>query len=63
MKVTKKLRATILNAILHASHRAIDEHCEIDGPPDTWTDEQRRTFDLIADVEYRIIEAVKKELT
>lgn len=65
MKISNKLRNKILNGISAATMAALDHYCDFhkEGPPDTWTDEQKRLFDLINDMEHRISRKVDGVMT
>lgn len=53
MKITKKLRNHILNAVAEIALEKLSEHCpevKDDTPPEMWDADTRRKFDLITEV-------------
>jgi hypothetical protein len=57
MKLTKKLKSQIQAAILEGVCKLYDERCpsqKEDIPPESWSHEEKRDFDLITETQYRI---------
>ncbi len=68
MKISRKRRAMILNAIGEAMTETIsdclspEEQEELAHPPDSWSDGIKQIFDLLSEFEYKACVKVEKVL-
>ena len=55
LKTSNKLRHQLLSAVSAATMTLCNEHvpAHLDGPPETWPEDQKKLWDLITEAEHR----------
>lgn len=55
MKISHKLGEALQEAVSAAAATLLNEHCpsHLEGPPETWREDEKRIWDLITDLEFR----------
>jgi hypothetical protein len=64
MKISKKIKKSIMEAITTAAYTMLNEHCPSskDCPPEAWLDYEREKWDLISETQSRIEKSVEAVL-
>jgi hypothetical protein len=64
LRTSNKLRKQLLNSVSEGIMSMYDDYCPFhkEGPPDTWTDEQKRVWDMLTEAESRITQRIEETL-